>query len=324
MPVHIFVINEENFDLCIKKGLAAIPSANSNHINDALISRIIMISKDDYILFYLKGKKEIRGVYKAIDEAFYDDTEIWPIIEDQKFPFRVRFDNTEYTFERPISLSDVFDMKDSNYIWTFTLSRPNGTANAIFSISDIEYRYLFDIFLKVNPLYMFPQQIKEPYKYIKPNLLDMITFEDGLPKYEYSLMALLINDFSNKKHFDLFGVYSDFLSYIPTSFGKEIDLLLFHSHPLDKHQIIGYSIIEVKRDEFKKDGLFQLFQYEDWFLKKRVNGDYHMIRTIAIAKSFSNEVIEYLKKKKEIEDKEILLLKYSFSEGKLLLEKEAY
>ena len=44
-------------------------------------------------------------------------------------------------------------------------------------------------------------------------------------------MALLMDGFSNDLHKDLFGDYSDFLCYVPTSFEKEIDILLIFNNP---------------------------------------------------------------------------------------------
>jgi len=44
-----------------------------------------------------------------------------------------------------------------------------------------------------------------------------------------------------------------------------------------------------------------------------VHGDLNMVRTTAIASRFDNDVIDYIKKRKYYENKEIKLLKYSIS-----------
>jgi hypothetical protein len=54
------------------------------------------VRKNDRILFYIIGKKEIRGVYKAVGKPFYDDTPVWLAREDQVYPFRLRIDNWDY------------------------------------------------------------------------------------------------------------------------------------------------------------------------------------------------------------------------------------
>lgn len=312
MPVHIFVVDETNYDICIRKGLAAIPNNSNLNINDALISRMALIKKDDLILFYVTGKKELRGIFRALEFPFFDLTKVWEPKESQFYPFRVRIDNSEYSFQNPISLSDIYDLKDQGIIWTFALRRPGSQAtNSMFAITNIEYKELFNLFLKLNPHYSQPKQIKEPYPYFEPNLLEILNLNSDLsPKYENSLMALILNGLSKSKFKEIFGNYSDYISYVPTSFEKEIDILLIFNSPVESERVIAYNIIEVKRDEFDEKGLSQLLQYEDWFLRKKVNGDFSMVRTTAIAKSFSTEVKEYLTKRKKYEGKEILLLRY--------------
>ena len=132
-------------------------------------------------------------------------------------------------------------------------------------------------------------------------------------------MAMLNAAFSHGKYSDLFGNYSDFLSYVPTNLGKEMDILLMFSNPLAKEIILSYDIIEVKRDEFDVDALIQLIGYESWFLQKKVAGDLNMVRTTAIAKSFSKEVIDYVTMRQRIELKPIKLIEYSYNAGNLTL-----
>jgi len=119
---------------------------------------------------------------------------------------------------------------------------------------------------------------------------------------------------------EIFGDYSDYLAYVPTSFQKEIDVLLFHSYPGRKENIFAYTIVELKRDVFKEDGLSQLLRYEDWFLKKRVNGESRAIRTVAIARAFADDVVDYLRKREQLEGKNVNLLKYQVVDNFLHLE----
>lgn len=46
-----------------------------------------------------------------------------------------------------------------------------------------------------------------------------------------------------------------------------------------------------------------------------------MIRTTAIARSFSKEVIDYVNKRKDIENKPIKLLRYLYKNKRFLLER---
>jgi hypothetical protein len=75
---------------------------------------------------------------------------------------------------------------------------------------------------------------------------------------------------------------------------------------------------------FDEKGLSQLLQYEDWFLKKKVKGDYNMIRTTAIAKAFDPAVLDYLKRRKAYENKFLTLLQYKNDKNALTLQKVSY
>ena len=57
--------------------------------------------------------------------------------------------------------------------------------------------------------------------------------------------------------------------------------------------------------------------YESWFLQKKVSGDSNMVRTTAIAKSYSEDVIQYVSQRKRIENKPIKLLEYYYENGTL-------
>lgn len=126
-------------------------------------------------------------------------------------------------------------------------------------------------------------------------------------------MTYLNHAFIKGEFKDIFGNYTDHLSYIPTNLNKEIDILLMYGHPQNHNLILSYDIIEVKRDVFDRNALTQLIDYETWFLQKKVSGDMKMLRTTAIAGSFSKEVIDYVKKRTEFEHKPIKLVQYKFN-----------
>ena len=130
-------------------------------------------------------------------------------------------------------------------------------------------------------------------------------------------MALMNYAFSKGKFVDVFGNYSDYLCYVPTNLGKEMDFLLTYDNPSDSSQIVSYDIIEVKRHEFDEAALKQLISYESWFLQKKVAGDLKMVRSTALAKSFADSVVSYVKKRSEIENKPIKLLTYEYCDGEL-------
>lgn len=314
MSVHIFTVNEENYTTCVTKGIVGLPEAKDSRMHDnifdALLSRIACIKEDDFILMYVINKKELRGVWRADGEPFYDETKIW---EDRVYPFRCKIKCSQYNFRTPLKLNDVNDMRNSGKIWTWALQRASGS-NSMFSISNQEFEILLNEYMKINPFSMERSFIPQPSPFHKNNLIDSLHVSNNNLKYEYTVMTLLNDAFSKKKFANLFGNYDDFLCYVPTNLGREMDILLMFENPNDK-KIISYDIIEVKRDEFDMKALAQLIDYESWFLQKKISGDYNMLRTTAIAKSFDDNVIDYVKKRETIENKRIKLIQYKFDDG---------
>jgi hypothetical protein len=300
-------------------------SKNENYTNDALLSRIAIIKEGDYIFFYItkdKSKKdegkELQGIWRAIGQPFYDITPVW---EDKTYPFRCRIESTEYSFKKPLRLNDIFDLRNSGKIWTFALNRASGT-NAMFSLSDIECDVLLQEYLKINPFTINRNVIMEPYPVKPANLFEQVHRQEGghMPSFESSLMAMLARAFVEGNFQDVFGNYSDYLCYVPTNFGTEIDILLFFNNPHHERQILSYDILEVKSDRFDADALRQLIGYESWFIHKKVQGDMNMVRVSAIAKRFDPNVVEYVENRRNYENKEIKLLEYNVSSnGELVL-----
>ncbi|MGD0586130.1 MAG: hypothetical protein ABSA86_10230 [Oryzomonas sp.] len=325
MAVHIFLINEENYAISIRRGLAAIPSGTRPDTDDQIISRMSLVKEGDEILFYLIGTKEIRGIFRAYGRPFYDDTPVWPSNNGQIYPYRIRIDNTDMVFGTPVLLSDIFDLRDNGKIWTFSLHRPSGNANSMFSISDAEFKEVRELFLKINPIFGKPAPISEPYRHVESNLLKRLHVDNqGNPKYESGLTAVFFNDLAYGRHKESLGQYSDYLAYVPTSFQKEIDGLLFYSDFESPTKAIAYGLIELKRDIFDEKGLSQLLRYEDWFLKKRAGGDSRAIRTIAIAKRFDDRVIDYVRRRRHLEGKSVRLFQYDCTTGQLELNEYTY
>lgn len=310
MAVHIFVVNEANYKVCFRKGIVGLPepkdSRNEGSIFDGLLSRISCIKENDYILMYVTGSKELRGVWKADGQPFYDTSKVW---DDKTYPFRCRIKTTEYCFDNFLRLNDINDLRNNNKIWTWALQRPSGS-NAMFAISDMEFEVLINEYLKINPFSSNQWRILEPYPFHEPNIAEYIHMNGNAPKYEHSVMTYLNHGFASGCFKPVFGNYTDHLCYIPTNLGREMDILLMYGHPKNKNQILSYDIIEVKRDEFDEKALTQLIDYESWFLQKKLSGDLNMLRTTAIASSFSPDVINYVRQRKEFENKTVKLVKY--------------
>ena len=320
MAVHVFTVSEENYKICVEKGIVALPEAKegSKHdtIVDALLSRMSGIKENDYVLMYVIKSKCLRGVWRVEGCPFYEESRIW---QDRLYPFRCKIKWSEYNFQNALQLDDINDLRNNGKIWTWALDRSTGP-NSMFSISDGEFHTLLVEFMKINPFTTQKGIIYQPYPHHNPNIIDKLHFsESGEPKYEFTVMSLLNAEFAKGSYTDIFGNYSDCLCYVPTNLGKEMDFLLMFDAPLSKGQVVSYDIIEVKRDVFDEDALRQLISYESWFLQKKVSGDSNMVRTTAIAKSFSRDVIQYVSQRKRIENKPIKLLQYSLKNRDLKL-----
>ena len=312
MSVHIFQVSEENFKVCIQRGIIGLPepkqSTSHDNIFDGLLSRLAGVKEDDYVLLYVIKEKVLRGVWQIDGQPFYEEDHIW---EDRLYPFRCRIKWSKYNFQQPLRLDDINDLRNSGKIWTWSLERATGS-NSMFSISDSEFRVLLIEFMKKNPFTAKKGIIHQPYPYRDNNIMNNLHIENNNPKYEYTVMALLNISFSKYLYTDIFGNYSDSLCYVPTNLGKEMDFMLIYDNPIQVGQVVSYDIIEVKRDKFDEKALRQLISYESWFLQKKVFGDMNMVRTTAIAKQFTDDVVQYVTKRKCIENKPIKLLQYSF------------
>lgn len=317
MATHIFTVSESNYITCIKRGIVALPEPKDgrthDNIFDALLSRLCGIKENDYVMIYIIKTKCLCGVWQVDGEPFYEETCIW---DDRLYPFRCRIKWSKYNFANPLKLDDINDLRNTGKIWTWALERPTGS-NSMFSISNSEFEVLLTEFSKINPFTAQRGIIHQPYPYRENNLLENLHIAAN-PKYEFTVMALLNYGFSLNKYVDIFGNYSDYLCYVPTNMGKEIDFMLMYNSPMKQDQIVSYDIIEVKRDEFDEDALKQLINYESWFLQKKVSGDMKMVRTTAIAHSFSQVVIDYVEKRKRIEGKPIKLIQYTYESGLVL------
>ena len=214
MAAHIFMASEENYAICIKRGLVGLPepkeSKSHDNIFDAMLSRIAMIKENDYILIYVIGCKELRGVWKVDGSPFYDEKAVW---NDRKYPYRCRIKTSEYCFENPLMLNDINDLRNNNILWTWALQRSTGT-NAMFSISNQEFEALIDEYLKINPFSQNIWRIIEPYPFHDSNILNYVHKDNDKLRYEFSIMTYLNHSFSSGKFKNIFGNYSDHLDAV--------------------------------------------------------------------------------------------------------------
>ena len=124
MAAHIFTVSEENYKICIDRGLVAIPEAKegSRHDNvmDGLLSRLYAIKENDYVLMYNIGSKKLKGVWQVEGVPFYDESPVW---QDRIYPFRCKIRCSEYNFTNSLDLDDINDLRNAGRIWTWALQK---------------------------------------------------------------------------------------------------------------------------------------------------------------------------------------------------------
>lgn len=313
MGAHILLVGEDNFEICKQRGVygSVLPTTEWNKAE--VIASTFALQLGDLIFFYVKNKG-VYGLWKVTSTPFYDETQIWPN-DQQLYPYRFCFEPCVGYFPRPISLSDILDLHDKSRIWTFDLN-PVQQKNQ-YKITMGEAKELIRLLLRNNPIRQFEQQVPEPYHPKDPMaiLVNLSANQNGALKYEGWLNAWFMQSFARGELKGLFGEYSEFINLVPTTFNKVMDLFLTHVTTVDLIEILHkYTCIELKVDRATDQDLTQLLRYENWLARKLADGDDEMIQSVLIANRFSESVIDYVSRRRRIEEKTIRLIAYSVSD----------
>ncbi len=313
MGYHIFLAGQENFKICVNKGVYGgihnIGSAKAAQMNSEVISGFCGIRLGDFVFFYVKNIG-IYGLWKITRKSFYDEEDIWHNPK-QVYPYRVCFEPIVRRFDRPVALSDILDLRDKGKIWTFDLGII--TKKSHYIITTEEGKEIMRLLLRNNPIYNPPPKLHNPYLPPGEKTLPM-SFEcdnKGRIKYEGYLNAWFMKSFSEDKLKDLIGEYKDFVNYVPTSFNKVMDIFLTHVTTIDSVDILHkFTCIELKTGKVSEVDLNQIIRYENWLIRKLADGDSEMVQSILIGFDFDEKVLQYRQKRKTIEEKTVRLIKY--------------
>lgn len=325
MGYHIFLVGEDNFNVCIKRGvyggIRSSGSRKSEQMNSEVIAGFVGIKVGDFIFFYVKNKG-IYGLWRITSEPFYDTTPIWNN-SDRIYPYRVCFEPTVRKFSNPIAMSDILDLRDKGKIWTFDLGAI--TKKSHHPITANEGKELIRLLLRNNPIFVEPNAIPQPYSLSNTNALPL-SFEcdrKGRLRYEGYLNAWFMRAFTRGNLKELIGDYGDFLNFVPTSFNKVMDIFLTHVTTIDSVKILHkFTCVELKTGNVLEGDLNQIIRYENWLIRKLADGDSEMIQSILVGFDFDERVIDYCKKRKAIDEKTVRLIKYKVNpeENDLILE----
>lgn len=311
MGAHIFLVGADNFLMCVKRGIYGCVSPKSEWNKAEIIASLRAIQPGDLIFFYVKNRG-IYGVWKIIDSPFFDNVQIWNN-DEQTFPYRFSFDSTIGHFPKPILLSDIFELHDKGLIWTFDLN-PVQQKNQ-YKITMAEAQQLLRLLLRNNPLRAQPQPTPERYMRpinSQPINVDLSFDKNGRVKYEGWLNAWFMEALATNKLHEILGNYREFINLVPTTYNKVMDIFLTHAETIEGIDVIyKFTCIELKVDLAAEDELSQILRYENWLTRKLANGDHDMVQSVLVANRFSESLLEYVKKRRQIEQKTVRLLKYN-------------
>jgi predicted RNA-binding protein with PUA-like domain len=308
MGNHIFLVGQANFNKCLEFGIYGGASQSLERINSEIISSFEAIKPGDFIFFYVRNVG-VYGLWKATSYPFFDETDIWGD-KEQKYPFRVCFEPSIRHFSRPITLSDILDLRDKSKLWTFDLGSMRLKNHN--PITTEESKELIRLLLRNNPVFRDVKEIPNPYPKKDTELpINLATDKKGHIKYEGYLNAQFMKNLALGKMKGIIGEYADLLNYVPTSFNKVMDIFLTHVTAVDGVDILhNFTCIELKTTICTEENLNQIIKYENWLVRKLASGDNEMVQSILVGYDFNDKVLEYVRRRKFIEEKVVRLFKY--------------
>jgi predicted RNA-binding protein with PUA-like domain len=314
MGYHIFLTGQENFKKCLECGVYGGASHPLERINSEIIASFQAIKPGDFIFFYVRNVG-VYGLWRATSTSFFDPSDFWDD-KEQKFPYRVCFEPSIRHFPKPIALSDILDLRDKGKIWTFDLGAIRLKNHN--PITTDEGKEIIRLLLRNNPVFHSVAHISKPYLSNNNELpLNLMTDNKGHIRYEGYLNAWFMKSFVSGKLKEIIGEYRDFLNYVPTSFNKVMDIFLTHVTSVDGVDVLhNFTCIELKTDICTEKDLNQIVKYEHWLVRKLAGGDDEMVQSILVGFDFQDKVLEYVEKRKLIEEKTVRLLKYRVDQEK--------
>jgi hypothetical protein len=322
MPARLFTVSNESWVEHRKAGVAAIndPAADdpeNNHllpIRDKVMAEISGIRQGTRLYFYHQQEKTISGGFTATTVPFFDPEPLFPgaAVVGHTLPVRVGFEETAH-YRVPIRMSDIWSSRDKGDIWAIQQSRGDVSGrHACVSLTDREADIIDQMLLELNPVSRQPSPNAEPPQNRNP-LPYRFTLEEGKfhpLSIEAALQAAMLEGFAEGHWRDILGEYDDYLAYVPTSEGTEMDLVLIRYTP--GKIPLWFLLLELKRDRFQMEHLRQLLAYETWMTASQAAGNPRMVHMVACAYRFDSDVIEFSKERSEMGQKPVHLLRYEF------------
>lgn len=315
MGAHIFLVGEDNFEVCTRQGVYGCVMPGTEWNKAEIIAGILSIQPGDLVFFYVKNRG-VYGLWKVVGEPYFDETKVWAD-EKQLFPYRFSFESAVGYFPKPVSLSDVLDLRDKGRIWTFDLN-PVQQKNQ-YKVTMDEAKELLRLLLRNNPIRQILRGISDPYVPSTRGKIavDLNSSQAGRLRYEGWLNGWFMSSLAKGELKSLLGDYREFLNLVPTTFNKVMDIFLTHVTTVDSVDVLHkYTCIELKADRATEQDLAQILRYEDWLARKLAAGDNEMIQSVLVANRFSDGVIDYVRQRQLIEEKTVRLITYRLADDR--------
>ncbi len=311
--------DDRTFQTCYNRGICGAPDHQAvPQVYGRALSDASGISKGDLILLFRKTRPiaKIYGFFRAASDIYYDDNKVWDHPK-HTFPYRVNIEGTQdMTFERPLEVSDLYELAERGLLWIF---QPREGQRDIVPLASSEVREILRLFHRNNPRGPVRYSPSHPYQPKRQTQLP-ISCENEAGKItgkgggEYHLLSHLRVCFRKALFKEKFGNYTDVLALIPTSYAKELDMVLLHETTISNTSVLTHAtLIELKQDSCTIDDLGQLLQYEEWLVRKKFQGDSNMVSTALIGFKIGDDAKEYVSKRKRIERRNTQLFEYRLS-----------
>jgi hypothetical protein len=321
----IFIVNDETWEEHKKVGIAAIndpltthpTNKNANAARQSAITEISGIRPWDILFFNRmvseKHPPELLGIFEATSKSYFDPNLLFPDAKyvNEKLPFRVEF-KCVHNFPNPINIDEIWALKDKGKIWTLQQSRGDAVGvHACVGITRIEAKSIERLF-KANNIIEDPKVVlQSTQKNKNPLPIDFKTDKEGMLHYEAVLKAILLEDFADGKHKEIFGEYEDFIPYVPTGARKEMDILLLR---YNGDEVLWYQVLELKHDQFTMRELQKLIDYEKWLIRNRAENPLQ-VYPVAVAWEFNKEVMDFVRRRYDYKERVIRMIKYRFDKN---------
>jgi len=326
----IFVVDDATWPEHNKVGIAAIndpvtthpQSSHANAQRQSAIAEISGIRPGDVLFFNLmvseRHPPQILGVFEATSRPYFDPSPVFQGARHvrERLPFRVAFKCIR-NLPNPVNIEEIWALKDKGRIWTLQQSRGDAVGvHACVGVSRIEAK-LIGRLLSVSNIAERPvPAYLKPVIRRKPLPIDLRTRRDVELHYEAALKAMLLEDLADRKHDEIFGDYDDFIPNLPTGARKEIDIMILK---YDRDDILWYQILELKSGQFEMGALQALMGYENWIIRSKAENPLQ-VYPVAVASRFRDEVVDFVRRRKEYNERPIRLIKYRFDKSARALE----